>query len=65
MLGRVRVRSLRDETCRFRFIAIQQPFGRIAAEAFGIDPNRPDSFAVILNGRACYSRRVGSRLPRR
>lgn len=44
----------RDRGVRFRFAPIQSPFGRLAAQAIGIDPDQPDSFAVILDGRALF-----------
>ncbi len=42
----------RDPTCRFRFTAIQQGYGRRIAQSLGIDPDDPTTFAVVLGGRA-------------
>jgi len=42
----------RDTARRFRFTPIQSPYGRRLAEALGIDPENPDTNAVILDGRA-------------
>ena len=48
--GWVRFVSKRDLARRFRFTPIQSPYGR--ALALGIDPDNPDTNAVILGGRA-------------
>lgn len=50
--GWVRFVVRRDATRRFRFTPIQSPYGRALAEALGIDPDNPDTNAVILGGRA-------------
>lgn len=50
----------RDHTYRFRFTAIQSPYGRSMAQALGIDPDSPDTNAVILNG--CVLRRSDAAL---
>jgi predicted DCC family thiol-disulfide oxidoreductase YuxK len=42
----------RDHARIFRFAPVQSEFGATAARAIGIDPAQPDSFAVILGGRA-------------
>ena len=42
----------RDVDCRFRFTAIQSPYGTRLAQAFGIDPADPDTNAVIHGGAA-------------
>ena len=44
----------RDRNKRFTFAPVQGPFGRRAAVAIGLDPDQPDSFAVILGGRALF-----------
>jgi len=44
----------RDSNRRFRFALIQGVFGRKLARAIGIDPDQPDSFVVILNGRPLF-----------
>jgi len=41
-----------DTAARFRFTAIQSPYGRAMALALGIDPDDPDTNAVTMNGRA-------------
>jgi predicted DCC family thiol-disulfide oxidoreductase YuxK len=50
----VRFIIARDEACRFRFIELQRPQGRALAEALGIDPDDPETNAVILDGTAYY-----------
>ena len=40
----------RDREKRFRFAAIQSPYGTRLAQAFGIDPQDPDTNAVIHGG---------------
>jgi predicted DCC family thiol-disulfide oxidoreductase YuxK len=42
----------RDVACLFRFTPIQSPYGRELAETLGIDPDDPDTNAVVLNGQA-------------
>lgn len=42
----------RDVARRFRFTPIQSPYGRALAAALGIDPDHPDTNAVIIGGRA-------------
>ena len=44
--------AARDSAARFRFTAIQSPYGTRLAQAFGIDPDDPDSNAVIRGGVA-------------
>ena len=41
----------RDVAKRFRFTAIQSDYGARLAQAFGIDPDDPDTNAVIHGGR--------------
>ncbi|TAJ62873.1 DCC1-like thiol-disulfide oxidoreductase family protein [Brevundimonas sp.] len=41
----------RDPERRFRFVAIQSEPGRVLAARFGIDPDAPQTNAVIWNGR--------------
>jgi len=43
----IRFVSTRDVARRFRFTAIQSPYGARLAQAFGIDPADPDTNAVI------------------
>jgi predicted DCC family thiol-disulfide oxidoreductase YuxK len=42
----------RDVARRFRFTPIQSAYGRRLATALGIDPDDPDTNAVVLGGRA-------------
>jgi len=44
--------AARDEAGRFRFTAIQSPYGARLARAFGIDACDPDTNAVIHGGIA-------------
>jgi len=44
--------SKRDRRGYFRFVPIQLAEGRPLAEQLGIDPDHPDSFAFLANGRA-------------
>lgn len=44
----------RDSERRFRFTAIQSGYGTRLAEAFGIDPDDPDTNAVIHGGVAYF-----------
>jgi predicted DCC family thiol-disulfide oxidoreductase YuxK len=50
--GWVRFVAKRDIERRFRFTPISSPYGRRLAEALGIDPEDPDTNAVVLDGRA-------------
>jgi predicted DCC family thiol-disulfide oxidoreductase YuxK len=50
----VRFVSVRDVERRFRFTAIQSGYGTRLAQAFGIDPNDPDTNAVIHGGVAFF-----------
>ena len=63
----IRFIAARDEDGRFRFTAIQSPYGTRLAQAFGIDPLDPDSNAVIHGGVARFKSdaalTVLSRLP--
>ena len=43
--------SKRDRRGYFRFIPIQLAEGRPLAEQLGINPDRPDSFVFVANGR--------------
>jgi predicted DCC family thiol-disulfide oxidoreductase YuxK len=44
----------RDRNRRFRFTAIQSPYGTRLAQAFRIDPHDPDTNAVIHGGVAHF-----------
>lgn len=48
----VRFVATRDIDRRFRFTPIESPYGRALAMAIDIDPDDPDTNAVILDGRA-------------
>lgn len=48
----VRFIAARDAAARFRFTAIQSPYGTRLARTFGIDPDDPDTNAVIHGGVA-------------
>jgi len=50
----VRFVATRDAAARFRFTPIQSPYGTRLAQAFGIDPNDPDTNAVIHGGVAYF-----------
>lgn len=50
----VRFVVARDVRRRFRFTAIQSPYGTRLAQAFGIDPEDPDTNAVICGGVAHF-----------
>jgi predicted DCC family thiol-disulfide oxidoreductase YuxK len=50
----IRFIAKRDTAKRFRFTAIQSPYGTCLAQAFGIDPNDPDTNAVIHGGMAYF-----------
>src|ERR1700732_4053336 len=50
----VRFVASRDQDRRFRFTAIQSGYGRRLAQAFRIDPNDPDTNAVIHRGVAYF-----------
>ena len=42
----------RDPDAQFRFVPIQGVKGREIARSLGIDPDEPDTFALILDGAA-------------
>jgi predicted DCC family thiol-disulfide oxidoreductase YuxK len=44
----------RDPDAQFRFLAIQSPRGRDLAAQLGIDPDEPQTNAVILRGTAYF-----------
>ena len=50
----VRFVVARDAAKRFRFTPIQSPYGTQLAQAFGIDPDDPDTNAVIHGGVAWF-----------
>ena len=57
----------RDPAASFRFVAVQEPYGRALAARLGIDTVFPETNAVILGGRAYFKSdaaiEVLSRLP--
>ena len=50
----IRFIAVRDRDKRFRFTAIQSDYGTRLAQAFGIDPDDPDTNAVIHGGVAHF-----------
>jgi predicted DCC family thiol-disulfide oxidoreductase YuxK len=50
----VRFVASRDSDQRFRFTAIQSGYGTRLAQAFGIDPDDPDTNAVIHGGKVFF-----------
>jgi predicted DCC family thiol-disulfide oxidoreductase YuxK len=50
--GWTRFVLLRDPHGRFRFTPIQSPYGRALALGLGIDPDDPDTNAVVMDGVA-------------
>jgi predicted DCC family thiol-disulfide oxidoreductase YuxK len=50
----IRFIATRDRDKRFRFTAIQSAYGTRLAQAFGIDPDDPDTNAVIHGGIAYF-----------
>ena len=50
----VRFVASRDVKLRFRFTAIQSGYGTRLAQAFGINPDDPDTNAVIHGGEAFF-----------
>ncbi|HZT87086.1 MAG TPA: DCC1-like thiol-disulfide oxidoreductase family protein [Stellaceae bacterium] len=58
----------RDGDARFRFVAVQQPYGTVLAHRLGISVEAPQTNAVVLGGRAYFKSdaaiAVLSRLPR-
>ena len=50
----VRFVATRDVACRFRFTPIQSGYGTRLAQAFGINPDDPDTNAVIHGGTAYF-----------
>jgi predicted DCC family thiol-disulfide oxidoreductase YuxK len=56
--------SKRDRRGYFRFVPIQLAEGRPLAEQLGIDPDRPDSFALVASGRAYVKSEAALRIAR-
>jgi predicted DCC family thiol-disulfide oxidoreductase YuxK len=57
----------RDPAASFRFVAVQEPYGRALAGRLGIDPGFPETNAAMIGGRAYFKSdaaiEVLSRLP--
>lgn len=52
--GWVRFVIEHDRDRRFRFASIQSPFGRAMAQRLGIDPDEPQTNAVVADGKAWF-----------
>jgi predicted DCC family thiol-disulfide oxidoreductase YuxK len=50
----IRFVAARDPEGRWRFVPVQSPYGRRLAARFGIDPEAPQTVAVIRDGRAAF-----------
>ncbi len=50
----IRFVAAHDTAQRYRFTAIQSPYGARLAQAFGIDPADPDTNAVVHGGVARF-----------
>jgi predicted DCC family thiol-disulfide oxidoreductase YuxK len=50
----VRFVATRDTVRRFRFTPIQSDYGTRLAQVFGIDPDDPDTNAVVHGGKAFF-----------
>jgi predicted DCC family thiol-disulfide oxidoreductase YuxK len=50
----IRLVAARDDAKRFRFTQIQSAYGTRLAQTFGIDPDDPDTNAVIHGGVAYF-----------
>ena len=44
--------AARDPLARFRFVAVQTPCGRRVAARLGIDPDAPQTVALLIDGQA-------------
>jgi predicted DCC family thiol-disulfide oxidoreductase YuxK len=56
--------SRRDARGYFRYVPIQEAEGRAIAVQLGIDPDRPDSFAFVHEGRASVKSEAALRIAR-
>jgi predicted DCC family thiol-disulfide oxidoreductase YuxK len=54
----------RDRRGYFRYVPIQLAEGRSLAQQLGIDPDRPDSFALVANGQAYTKSEAALRIAR-
>jgi predicted DCC family thiol-disulfide oxidoreductase YuxK len=50
----VRFVVVRDQAGRWRFVPVQSPYGRALAARVGIDPERPQTVAVLREGMAYF-----------
>jgi predicted DCC family thiol-disulfide oxidoreductase YuxK len=50
----IRFVASRDKARRFRFTAIQSDYGTRLAQSFGIDPDDPDTNAVVHGGEVFF-----------
>ncbi len=55
----------RDPTARFRFTAVQDPYGHWLARRLGLDPENPDANAVVLDGHAHFGADAALQIMRR
>jgi len=62
--GGCRFVSRRDRRGYFRYVPIQMAEGRAISAQLGIDPDRPDSFAFVANGRASTKSEAALRIAR-
>ena len=62
--GGCRFVNKRDTRGYFRYVPIQQAEGRAIAAQLGIDPDRPNSFAFVENGRAFVKSEAALRIAR-
>jgi predicted DCC family thiol-disulfide oxidoreductase YuxK len=44
----------RDSARRFKFVAIQSPYGRALAQRFGIDADAPETNLAVIDGSAFF-----------
>lgn len=44
----------RDTAHRFKFVAIQSPYGRVLAARFHINPQTPETNVAVIDGRAYF-----------
>jgi predicted DCC family thiol-disulfide oxidoreductase YuxK len=62
--GGCRFVNRRDRHDYFRYVPIQQAEGRAIAGQLGIDPDRPNSFAFVADGRAFVKSEAALRIAR-
>jgi predicted DCC family thiol-disulfide oxidoreductase YuxK len=54
----------RDREGRFRYVSIQSPEGRPLAQSLGIDPDDPETFAVLVGGQGYVKSEAALRIAR-